>query len=72
MEIITGFPRPPQGYDVIWVVVDRLMKSAYFIPIRINYSMDKLAQLYLQEIVQIHEVSETIMSNRDPRFQSRF
>ena len=72
MEIITDFPRPPQGYDVIWVVVDRLMKSAYFVPIRINYSMDKLAQLYLQEIVQIHEVLETIMSNRDPRFQSRF
>ena len=45
--IITGLPKPPQGYDAIWVVVDRLTKSTHFLPIRVNYSMDELAQIYL-------------------------
>ena len=54
------------------MIVDRLTKSAHFLPIRVNYSMDKLAQVYLQEIIRIHGVPETIVSDRDPRFQSRF
>ena len=51
MDFIMGLPRASQGLDVVWVVVDRLTKFAYFLPIQINYSMDKLAQIYLQEIV---------------------
>ena len=72
MNFVTGLPRTPQEYDTIWVIFDRLTKFAHFLPIRINYSMDKLVQIYLREIVQIHGVSESIVSDRDHRFQSRF
>ena len=71
MDFVTGLPKSPQGYDAIWVIVDRLTKSAHFLPIRINYSMDRLAQVYLREIIRLHGVPETIVSDRDPRFQSR-
>jgi len=41
MDFVTGLPKSPQGYDAIWAVVDRLIKSAHFLPIRVKYSMDK-------------------------------
>ena len=47
MDFATGFPKSPQGYDAIWVIVERLTKFAHFLPIRVNYSMDKIAQIYL-------------------------
>jgi len=72
MDFVTGLPKSPQGHDAIWVIVDRLTKSAHFLPIQINYLMDKLAQVYLQEIIRIHGVPEIIVSDRDPRCQSRF
>ena len=50
------------GHDTIWVVIDRLTKSAHFLPIRVGYSMEKLAQIYLLEILRIHWVLETIIS----------
>ena len=52
-----------QGLDTVWVVVDRLTKSAHFLPIRVNYSMEKLAQVYIREIVKLHGVPESIMSD---------
>ena len=52
--------------------MDRLTNSALFIPVRIDYSMDRLAKLYVDEIVQLHGVSLSIVSDRDPRFTSRF
>jgi len=51
MDFAIGFPRTSQGLDAICVVVDRLTKSAHFLLIRINYSMDKLSQVYIREIV---------------------
>ena len=54
------------------MIVDRLTKSAHFIPVRIDYSMDRLAELYVDEIVRLHGVSLSIVSDRDPRFTSRF
>ena len=53
-------------------MVDRLTKSAHFIPIKIDYSMNRLAELYVDEIVRLHGVSLSIVSDRDPRFTSRF
>ena len=49
MDFVTGLPRTSQGLDTVWVVVDRLTKSAHFLPIRINYSMERLAQVYVRE-----------------------
>ena len=54
------------------MIVDRLTKSAHFIPVRIDYSMDRLAKLYVDEIVRLHGVPLSIVSDRDPRFTSRF
>ena len=67
-----GLPRTPSGYDAIWVIVDRLTKSAHFLPIRANYPLEKLAQLYVQEVVRLHGIPSTIISDRDLRFTSRF
>ncbi|GKB84785.1 putative reverse transcriptase domain-containing protein [Tanacetum coccineum] len=51
MDFITNLPRLSQGFDTIWVIMDRLTKSAHFLPIRENDSLDKLARLYLNMIV---------------------
>ena len=54
------------------MIVDKLTKSSHFIPVRIDYSMDRLAELYVEEIVQLHGVPLSIVSDRDSRFTSRF
>nr|GFB03577.1 Gag protease polyprotein [Tanacetum cinerariifolium] len=56
----------------IWVVVDRLTKSAHFLPIRKDYSVSRLTETFQQEIVRLHGTLSTIVSDRDPRFASRF
>nr|GEZ86906.1 putative reverse transcriptase domain-containing protein [Tanacetum cinerariifolium] len=65
MDFVSGLPRTPCGYDSIWVIVDRLTKSAHFLLIKKTYSIEKLAQLYLKEIVYRHEVPVLIISDRD-------
>ncbi|KAG8501022.1 hypothetical protein CXB51_003082 [Gossypium anomalum] len=72
MDFLTGLPFTPRKKDAIWVVIDKLTKSAHFIPVRMDYSLDKLAELYISEIVRLHGVSLSIISDRDPRFTSRF
>ncbi|GKB23163.1 putative reverse transcriptase domain-containing protein, partial [Tanacetum coccineum] len=72
MEFVTKFPKTSMGHDTIWVIVDRLTKSAHFLPMREDYKMDRLARLYLNEIVARHGVSISIISDRDSRFTSRF
>ena len=72
MEFVCGLPRSPKIHDAIWVVVDRLTKFAHFIPIRMNYSLDKLAELYINEIVRLHGVPASIVFDRDSRFTSGF
>nr|GFC88533.1 retrotransposable element Tf2 [Tanacetum cinerariifolium] len=72
MDFVTGLPRTQRRHDAIWVVVDRLTKSAHFLPIRKDYSISKLAEIFQQEIVRIHGTPSAIVSDRDPRFTSRF
>ncbi|MGI4568735.1 integrase catalytic domain-containing protein, partial [Klebsiella pneumoniae] len=72
MDFVVGLPRSRKGSDAIWVIVDRLTKSAHFIPIRITDKVDKLCQLYLDEILRLHGTPVSIISDRDPRFISRF
>ena len=69
MDFVTGLPDHLWG-DAIWVVVDQLTKSAHFLSIRVGYSMEKLAQIFLLEILRIYGVPETIISDRDPRILS--
>nr|GEU75088.1 putative reverse transcriptase domain-containing protein [Tanacetum cinerariifolium] len=70
MDLVTKFPRSSSGYDTNWVVVDRLTKSAHFLPIREDYKMEKLARIYINEIVARHGVPVSIISDRDGRFTS--
>ena len=72
MDFVLSFPRASSGQDAIWVIVDRLTKTAHFLPIKMTYSLDRLAELYIKEIVQLHGIPVSIVSDRDPRFSSRF
>ena len=72
MDFITKLPKTTTGYDTIWVIVDRLTKSAHFLPIKETDEMNTLAQIYLKEIVSRHGVPISIISDRDSRFTSHF
>ncbi|KAI3717828.1 hypothetical protein L1987_69691 [Smallanthus sonchifolius] len=72
MDFITKLPHTSRGHDSIWVIIDRLTKSAHFIPIREDYRVEKLARIYIDEIVSRHGVPLNIISDRDGRFTSRF
>ena len=72
MDFVTGLPLTPRKKDAIWVIVDKLTKSAHFLPIRMDYTLEKYAELYIDEIVRLHGVPISIISDRDPRFTSRF
>ncbi|GJU76373.1 putative reverse transcriptase domain-containing protein [Tanacetum coccineum] len=71
MDFITKLPRAKNGHNTIWVIVDRLTKSTYFLAIREDYSMQRLARIYIDEIVARHGVPVSIISDRDGRFTSR-
>ncbi|GJR33071.1 putative ribonuclease H-like domain-containing protein [Tanacetum coccineum] len=72
MDFVTKLPGTSSGHDVIWVTVDRLTKSAHFLPIREDYKIDRLARLYLNEITARHIMPISIIFDRDSRFTSRF
>ena len=72
MDFVTSLPGSPKGHEAIRVIVDRMMKTTHFIPIKMTYSLDQLAQIYIDEIVSLHGITASIMSNRDPRFTSKF
>ncbi|XP_061975772.1 uncharacterized protein LOC133697312 [Populus nigra] len=66
-----GFPKGRKGNDAIWVIVDRLMKSALFLPIKMTDSVDKLAKIYINEVVRLHGILVSIVSDQDPRWPIR-
>ena len=72
MDFVVGLQRTKEGHDSIWVIVGRLIKSAHFLPVKSTYSMDQYARLYIQEIVRLHGVPISIISDRDPKFTSIF
>jgi hypothetical protein len=71
MDFIVGLPRTHDGYDSIWVIVDRLTKVAHFIPMRTTYTVAKLAELYMSRIVCLHGVPKKIVSDKATQFTSR-
>ena len=72
MDFIVGLPRTSKGYNSIWVIVDRLTKSAHFLLVDTRYLAKKYAKLYLDRIVTLHGVPLTIVSDRGPIFVSSF
>ena len=69
MDFVVGLPLTRRKHDSVWVVVDRLTKSAHFLPVRTDYSLDKLAELYIKEIVRLHGIPISIIS--DHYFRTR-
>ncbi|GJX98297.1 putative reverse transcriptase domain-containing protein, partial [Tanacetum coccineum] len=72
MDFVTKLPKTSQGYDTIWVIVDRLTKSAIFTPMKETDPLDKLARTYLKEVVSRHGIPVLIICDRDLRFASNF
>jgi len=72
MDFVGGLPRTQKGHDSIWVIVDRLTKSAHFLLVKSTYKTSQYAELFILEIVKLHGVLVSIVSNRDPIFTSHF
>ena len=72
MEFVTQLPRTQQKHDVVWVIVDRLTKSAHFLAVRMTFALERFCRLYIHEIVRLYGVLVSIMSDREPRFTAHF
>ncbi|GKB90012.1 putative reverse transcriptase domain-containing protein [Tanacetum coccineum] len=72
MDFVTKLPKTVAGQDTIWVIVDRLTKSAYFLPMQEDDTLEKLTRQYLKEVVLRHGVPVSIIFDRDGRFTSHF
>ncbi|GJS15021.1 putative reverse transcriptase domain-containing protein [Tanacetum coccineum] len=72
MDFVMKLSKSSQSCDTIWMIVDRLTKSAIFVPMRETNPMEKLARMYLKEVVTGHEIPVSIICDRDPRFASNF
>ena len=72
MDFTTKLPKTPGNYDTIWVIVDRLTKSAHFLAIKETDNMEKLTRIYIKEVVSRNGVPTSIISDRDARFTSHF
>jgi hypothetical protein len=72
MDFVIGLPTMEKGFDSIWVIVDRLMKSAHFIPVKTNYHPHQYADIYFQQVVRLHGVPKSIVSDRGSQFIAHF
>ncbi len=72
MDFVSGLSLTQKKHDAVLVIMDRLTKSAHFLPVRTDYSLEKLAKLYTSEIFRLHGIPLSIISDRDLRFTSRF
>ena len=72
MDFVTHLPQTLQGYDAVLVIVDRITKSAHFLAVRMTFTLERFCHLYIQEIVRLHGVPVSIVSDRDPIFMAHF
>ena len=72
IDFVTHLPLTQWRHDTVWVIVDRLTKSAHFLAMRMTFTLEELFQLYICEIVRLHGVPISIVSDRDPRFTTHF
>jgi transposase InsO family protein len=72
MDFVVGLPRTPRGNDSIWVIVDRLTKVAYFVPVKTQHRTERLAELYVEHILRLHGAPKSIGSDRRPQFVAKF
>ena len=69
MDFVTHLPRTPWRHNAVWVIVDRLTKSAHFLAMKMTVTLDKFCRLYIREIVWLHGVPIFIVSDRDPKLE---
>ena len=72
MDFMTHFPWTSRKHDAMWVIVDRLTKSTHFLTVRMNFTLEEFCRLYIQEIIRLHGVSVSIVSDQDPQFTAQF
>jgi len=72
MDFVGALSKIVKGFDLIWVIVDRLTKSTHFIPIKTGMSVARLAEIYIEQVVRLHGIPSSIVSDRDPRCTSKF
>ena len=72
MDFVTHLPRTPQRQDKVWLIVDQLTKSAHFLTVRMTFTLEEFCRLYIREIVRLHGVPVSIVSDRDPRITTHF
>ena len=72
MDFVTHLPWMPRRHDAVWVIVDWLTKSAHFLAVRMTFTLEEFCQLYNREVIRLHGVPVSIMSNKDPRFTTHF
>ena len=72
MDFVAGLPRTSKGKNSVWVIVDRLTKAAHFLAVKTTDTLVTLSRLYIEDIVRLHGVPSSIVSDRDPRFVSQF
>ncbi|CAN4125040.1 unnamed protein product [Withania somnifera] len=72
MDFVSGLPRTSRCFDSIWVIVYRPTKSRHFIPTHSSYSAERPARIYIREVVRLHGVPISIISDRGTRFTSKF
>ena len=72
MDFITGIPCTHRQNDSLWVIVDRMTQSSYFLAVKTTDSAEDYAKLYINDIVRLHGVPLSIISNRGPQFISHF
>ena len=71
MDFVIRLSRTSSGYNSVWVIVDRLTKSAHFLRYKSMYSYDRMTNLYVREIIHLHGAPVSIVSDKDSRFTSR-
>ena len=72
MDFVTGLPQTPNSIDAMWIIVDKLTKSAHFLAYSVGHTPEKLANLSIKEIVRLHDIPVTIVFDRDTIFISQF
>ena len=72
MDFVTHLPRTSRGHDTVWVIVDRLTKLTHFLVVQMTFTLEEFCKLYIREIVWLHKVPVSIVSDRDPRFTDNF
>ena len=72
MDFVSHLPRTSRGHDMVWVIVDRLTKSTHFLAMKMIFTLEEFYRLYIWEIVRLHGVSVSLVSDQDPRFTAYF